>query len=353
MKISSNTIIINIDSTSLSKEECKLLENEIIGGVILFDHNYEHVEQAKSLINSIKSINNDIFIAVDHEGGRVQRFKEDFTLLPSFESIGNIYSDDQDLADEIAYYCGYISGFELKRVGIDINFSPVVDLSSESNVLSSRTLSRNPEVILRLASRYIMGHIDNGIMPVLKHFPGHGAVLSDTHTTVSKCNSEYDELSTHVEPFRGLYKKFKIPIMTSHIAYGKISQEPVTMSSKWLSELSKTIFDQKPIFISDDLEMSAISESYKNESKVDILNKAFNAGCNLAIITTMQSKEIIKNKESHYYFQKQYVDQRNNIDKTIAEDINLLCFEDKTYYEDNSRNYHNALEGLKLQIEKK
>ena len=122
MKISSNSIIINVDSTILSKEECKLLENEIIGGVILFDHNYENVEQTISLIDSIKSINNNILIAVDHEGGRVQRFREEFTLLPSFESIGNVYLDDQDLADEIAYYCGYISGFELKRVGIDINF---------------------------------------------------------------------------------------------------------------------------------------------------------------------------------------------------------------------------------------
>ena len=141
--------------------------------------------------------------------------------------------------------------------------------------------------------------------------------------------------------------------MTSHITYGKISPEPVTVSSKWLSELSKTIFDQKPIFISDDLEMCAISKNFENESKINILNKTFNAGCNLAIITTMQSKEIINSKESYYYFQKQYIDQSNNIDKTIAEDINLLCFEDKTYYKDNSRNYHNALEGLKLQIEKK
>ena len=120
------------------------MENEIIGGVILFDHNYENVEQTISLIDSIKSINNNILIAVDHEGGRVQRFREEFTLLPSFESIGSIYLDDQHLADEIAYYCGYISGFELKRAGIDINFSPVVDLSSESNVLNSRTFSGDP-----------------------------------------------------------------------------------------------------------------------------------------------------------------------------------------------------------------
>ena len=141
--------------------------------------------------------------------------------------------------------------------------------------------------------------------------------------------------------------------MTSHITYRKISPEPVTVSSKWLSELSKTIFDQKPIFISDDLEMSAISKTFDNESKIDILNKTFNAGCNLAIITTMQNKQIIKCKESYYYFQKEYIDQSNNIDKTIAEDINLLCFKDKSFYEDNSKNYHKALEGLKNQIEKK
>ena len=125
------------------------------------------------------------------------------------------------------------------------------------------------------------------------------------------------------------------------------------MSSKWLSELSKTIFDQKPIFISDDLEMSAISNNFANESKVDILNKTFNAGCNLAIITTMQNREIINSKESHYYFQKEYIDQSNNIDKTIAEDINLLCFKDKSFCENNRNNYHNALEGLKSQIENK
>ena len=99
--------------------------------------------------------------------------------------------------------------------------------------------------------------------------------------------------------------------------------------------------------------MSAISKNFENESKVDILNKTFNAGCNLAIITTMQNKEIINSKESYYYFQKQYIDQSNNIDKTIAEDINLLCFKDKSYYEENSNNYHNALESLKNQIEKK
>ena len=98
--------------------------------------------------------------------------------------------------------------------------------------------------------------------------------------------------------------------------------------------------------------MSAISKNFENESKVVILNKTFNAGCNLAIITTMQNKEIINSKESYYYFQKEYIDQSNNIDKTIAEDINLLCFKDKSFYEDNINNYNNALEALKSQIKK-
>ena len=254
----------------------------------------------------------------------------------------------------MAYKFGWLSAYELTEIGIDVNNHPVLDIDyKNSDVMKNRCFADNLEAINKLTESYIKGSSNFGISLICKHFPGHGAVLSDTHTTISECNFDYDELSPHVEPFKELYNKFKIPIMTSHITYRKISPEPVTVSSKWLSELSKTIFDQKPIFISDDLEMSAISRNFENESKVDILNKTFNAGCNLAIITTMQNKEIINSKESYYYFQKEYIDQSNNIDKTIAEDINLLCFKDKSFYEDNSKNYHNALEGLKSQIEKK
>ena len=353
MKLQSNKIIVNIDSTTLSSDERRLLEYDIIGGVILFTHNYDNSNQINLLINSIKSIREEILIAVDHEGGRVQRFKKDFTILPSFEDIGRLYLKDPELADEIAYSSGYVSGFELKKVGIDINFSPVVDLTSDSGVLNNRTLSNNPDIVTRLALEYIRGHIDNGVMPTLKHFPGHGSVLSDTHTTVSKCDYMYNDLIAHIEPFKQIYKMYQIPIMTSHIIYNKISDDPVTTSSTWLLGHSKKIYGQKPIFISDDLEMSAISEKYNNNSKIEILNKVFSAGCNFAIITTMQSKGIIESNSSYQYYKSQYLDKLEDIEIRSTDNIDLLCSKHIIYNKGDNKIYQRSLECIDNLFEEK
>ena len=131
----SGPLIINLDSTSISVEEKDLLLSKPIGGVILFSHNYDNKNQIRSLISSIKEIRDNIIICIDHEGGRIQRFKNEFTSLPSFQVIGNLYSIDKTKAEDLAYYSGYIAGYELKDIGIDINFSPVVDLTSKSSVL--------------------------------------------------------------------------------------------------------------------------------------------------------------------------------------------------------------------------
>ena len=353
MKIPTNKIIINIDSTTLNSNECSLLEHDIVGGVILFSHNYDNYDQINTLIDSIKSIREGILIAVDHEGGRVQRFKKNFTALPSFEDIGRLYSKDPRLAEEVAYSSGYVSGFELKKIGIDINFSPVVDLSSDSGVLSNRTLSENPDIVTRLASEYIRGHVDNGIMPTLKHYPGHGSILSDTHITVSECENDYDDLIKHIEPFKEIYKKHQIPIMTSHIIFNKISDEPVSTSSTWLLDYSQKIYDHKPFFISDDLEMSAISEKYNNNTKIEILNKAFSAGCNLAIITTMQTKGIIENNSSYQFYKSHYLDKLEDIEIPITDNIDLPYSKDITYNKGDNKIYQHSLECLDNQLEKK
>ena len=183
--------------------------------------------------------------------------------MPTFSAIGDLYLDDTDLADQIAYSSGYVAGYELKEIGIDVNFSPVVDLSSDSLVLNSRTFSNNSQIVLRLATSYINGLIDNGIVPTLKHFPGHGAVISDTHTDISECNLSLDRLENHISVFKDIHDAYKIPIMTSHISYNRVSSDPVTTSIEWLKQTSKIIFNNKPFFISDDLEMSAITKKYK------------------------------------------------------------------------------------------
>ena len=188
MKDNQGYLIINLDGDRLLDEEVEILNSKFIGGVLLFEHNFINNDQIKSLIDSIKSINSNLLIAIDHEGGRVQRFKEGFTSLPSFSSIGNLYKTDHNLADEIAYNSGYIAGYELKAIGVDLNFSPVVDLSSNSDVLNSRTFSESSINVVRLSLLYIQGLIDNGIIPTLKHYPGHGSVSGDTHTDLMNCD---------------------------------------------------------------------------------------------------------------------------------------------------------------------
>ena len=343
-------LIINLDSLILSKNESEILSDQAIGGVILFNHNYSNTSQVKSLISSIKDIRDNIIIAIDHEGGRVQRFKDGFTLLPSFSEISQLYNQDNAVAQEVAYSSGYVAGYELKTIGVDINFSPVVDLTSKSIVMSERTLSTSPEVVISLASSYIRGLIDNGILPTLKHFPGHGAVTSDTHTDISKCNLKLHELSSHISTFKDLHEKYKLPIMTSHIVFNQISNNPVTTSSKWLCDLSEKIYEHKPFYISDDLEMAAITQTFNSKSRMDILNKALQSGCNMTIVTTMQNQDIIKKKSSYNFYSSEYLEKSSEIIKLFNQAPDLPCLEDINYNIGNNEIYQKSIKCIKKRL---
>ncbi len=342
----SGPIIINLDSISISTEEKDLLSSNLIGGVILFSHNYVDKNQIKSLISSIKEIRENIIICIDHEGGRIQRFKKEFTSLPSFQAIGNLYSIDTIKAEDLAYYSGYIAGYELKDVGIDINFSPVIDLTTKSAVLNSRTFSDNPNIVVELACKYIQGYVDNGIIPTLKHFPGHGVITTDTHTDISYCDVRYEQLDSHICSFLNIHNEINIPIMTSHIIYPKVSEQPVTSSSKWLQEISNNIFSQKPFFISDDLEMKGISDHFKNESRLNIFKKVLSSGCDMSIITTMQNQKLIEEKKSYHFYQKEFIEPLGKSGNYEISDINIPCSDDISYNIGDFDVYKNAIKYL-------
>tara|TARA_Y100000768_G_scaffold384878_1_gene369803 strand:+ start:5061 stop:6113 length:1053 start_codon:yes stop_codon:yes gene_type:complete len=338
-------LIINLDSTDISSHEISLLNNKLIGGVILFEHNFLNKEQIKKLIDDIKSVNRNILISVDHEGGRIQRFKNEFTKLPSFESIGRIYLKNNKLGEELAYSCGYVAGYELKSIGVDINFSPVVDLSSSSKVLNERTFSSISQTVYKLASKYIIGLMHNGIIPVLKHYPGHGLIVSDTHKEICSSELPLNKIEQHMSVFSDIIDNFNIPIMTSHIHFTNIDSNPVTTSSKWLKEISKNKFKNKIFFISDDLEMSGISKYYNNNSKVEIVKQALDSGCSMVIVTTMQDKIVINKKSSHQFYLTEYL---NNMkaDHFKENYINLPCFENIIYNKGTKSLYHNALSNI-------
>ena len=304
-------LIINLDGTSLSKNEKNLIKEKLIGGIILFSHNFVSRNQLKELILDIKGVKDNILVSIDHEGGRVQRLLDGFTHLPSLESISNI--DDINEKLSASYDAGFIGASELSEMNIDINYSPVVDINhnKENNLLKDRTFGDNPDMIIRLAESYIKGSLDGGILPVLKHFPGHGRVNTDSHLEdcISKINLD-TLFETDILPFQELHTRFieyNLPIMTNHIIYPEVDKFITTYSQQWLKNISGTTFDKVPIFISDDLEMySATTINNKVISCEERVLLALNAGCRMIIATTMQDPQIIQNNQSYKYYNENY-----------------------------------------------
>ena len=305
-------LIINLDGTKLSENEKNLIKDKLIGGIILFSHNYVSRTQLKELILDIKNVKDNILVSIDHEGGRVQRLLDGFTHLPSLESISKI--DDFNDKLSASYNAGFVGASELSAMNIDINYSPVIDINhnKKNNLLKDRTFGDDPDMIIRLAESYIKGSLDGGILPVLKHFPGHGRVNTDSH--IENCVSKIDlnTLSrTDILPFQELHNRFSeynLPIMTNHIIYPDIDEYITTYSRKWLTNLSASIFNKSPLFISDDVEMfSAISMNNSIISCDDRLLLALKAGCRLVIATTMQNSKIIDDKCSYKYFKEKYL----------------------------------------------
>ena len=304
-------LIINLDGTNLSSNERSIIKHELVGGIILFSHNYTSKAQLKSLISDVKSIKDNLLISIDHEGGRIQRLLDEFTHLPSFESISNLGNIDAKIS--ASYEAGMLGAKELSEINIDINYSPVVDINHHTinNLLMDRTFGKSSDEIILLADSYIKGCLDGGILPVLKHFPGHGRVNTDSHLEdcISKINLD-TLFETDILPFQELHTRFieyNLPIMTNHIIYPEVDKFITTYSQQWLKNISGTTFDKVPIFISDDLEMySATTINNKVISCEERVLLALNAGCRMIIATTMQDSQIIQNNQSYKYYNENY-----------------------------------------------
>ena len=323
--------IINLDDTKLSNNEKNLIKHDLIGGIILFSHNFVSKTQLQSLVSDIKAVKENLLITIDHEGGRVQRILDGFTHLPSFESISQLKSIDEKIS--ASYNAGMIGATELSEVNIDINYSPVIDINHHKNnkLLKDRTFGNQTDEIILLADSFIKGCLDGGILPVLKHFPGHGRVITDSH--IQNCMSDVDLnmlISTDILPFQELHKRFikyNLPIMTNHVIYKEVDKFITSYSKVWLQKLSNSIFSSPPFYISDDIEMySATSVHNKNISCEERVLLCLNAGCRMIIATTMQNTKIIDNNESYKYFKENY------LTKNIIE-----------YYEKNHDNMNNII----------
>ena len=276
-------LMIDLLGKELLSEERDLLKHPLVGGVILFTRNFESREQIDRLIQEVRSVRNPpLLIAADYEGGRVQRFRKDFTVLPSMRVLGRIYEKSQAEGLKLAHQVGWLIGAELGAVGIDLSFGPVVDLDyGASTVIGDRSFHRAPQIVARLATSVMLGMREAGMSAVAKHFPGHGAVVADSHIAMPIDHRPYDELSEDISPYIDLMKSGLPGVMAAHVVFDQVDSLPASFSRQWLVDELRTKLHFNGCVFSDDLSMEGASVIGEMPVRA---KRALEAGCDMVLI---------------------------------------------------------------------
>ncbi|MDX2163974.1 MAG: beta-N-acetylhexosaminidase [Gammaproteobacteria bacterium] len=293
-------LMIDIEGKSLTEEDKQLLKNPKVGGIILFTRNYESPEQLIHLTNEIHDLRTPpLMIAVDHEGGRVQRFREGFTLLPPMRELGELYDKNPTEALEKTENIGFTMGSELRAVGINCSFAPILDIDAGiSQVIGNRSFHHDPDVIIKLAGALITGMKKAGLITVGKHFPGHGHVEADSHVAIPVDHRTYEEIQQKdILPFQSLIKMGLDGIMPAHVIYDQIDKNPAGFSALWLQDILRQQLGFKGIIFSDDLSMEGASPMGGMIQRVE---KAKHAGCDMILICNNRpaAKEVINHEHT-------------------------------------------------------
>ena len=297
-------LMIDIDGYSLSNEDKNILSSKHVGGLILFSRNFDSYNQLYNLIKEVHSIKENIIIAVDQEGGRVQRFKKEFTKIPSMQeaSILAKENNDQEFLKDLAW----LVSSELISIGIDINFAPVLDINRGiSSIIGDRSFSDNAFEVINNASDYIDGMHEAGMKSTGKHFPGHGNVTADSHFELPKDERELHEMmSEEMKPYIVLKDKLDV-IMCAHILFSKVDNKIPSFSDTWINKVLRNKLNYKGLIFSDDLSMLGSG----NQSLTNKVKMSLDAGCDMVIICNNRSgaKKVIE------YLDQTKVDQASGI----------------------------------------
>lgn len=292
-------LMTDVEGLTLTVQEKIFLQHPSVGAVILFSRNFESREQIASLIKDIKSLRDPaLLIAVDQEGGRVQRFKDGFHLLPPLLTIGDRYDEDSEAGLKLAYELGKRMAEELIEVGVDFSFAPVLDCADErSEVIGDRAFHTEPVVITALANRYIEGMHDAGMKATGKHFPGHGGVHGDSHLVQPVDRRSMQTLyRSDMRPYRKLGARLDA-VMTAHVQFPKVDDDLPTFSWIWLRKVLRQELGFRGLIFSDDLTMKGAHSAGKIEQRA---TKALEAGCDMVLVcnSPKDSQKVAKHLES-------------------------------------------------------
>lgn len=276
--------MVDIKGWELTAEERERLAHPKVGGVILFSRNFDSPIQMERLVKELHGIRRPrLIVAVDQEGGRVQRFKKGLTSLPPMRRLGEIYDENPSRARRLADLCGWLLATELRAMDVDVSFAPVLDLDhGVSQVIGDRAFHSDPETIALLAHHFANGMKSAGMGCVGKHFPGHGGVEEDSHHELPKDMRTLEELEAQdLIPFKKMIY-YDIPgIMTSHVLFPKIDTKPVTFSSVWLQDILRKKLGFQGVIFSDDLTMEAAQGGGSMAQRADM---ALAAGCDMVLV---------------------------------------------------------------------
>lgn len=276
-------LMIDLAGLELSAADKEVLRHEMVGGVVLFARNYRDPAQLRALVKSIHALRAPpLLIAVDQEGGRVQRFGAGFTALPPARSLGRRWELDHRDALDLARSAGWLMASEVRAVGVDFSFAPCVDLDyGVSEVIGDRALHADAEVVCALAVAYVIGMRDAGMAAVAKHFPGHGAVVADSHISVPVDRRNLSDLEADLRPYRLLIDNQLPALMAAHVVFPQVDSQPASLSRRWITGVLRNDMHFHGCVFTDDLSMAGAAHFGTTSQRTE---QALAAGCDMVLI---------------------------------------------------------------------
>lgn len=276
-------LVIGIAGTELNAQERDWLQHDACAGVILFTRNFASKAQVAELSAAIReAAPRPQLICVDQEGGRVQRFREGYSALPSLEHFGRLYERDQVAALELAQEHAWLMASEVRASGVDLSFAPVVDLGRGNRAIGDRAFSATPQVVAEFTRAYVRGMHAAGMAATLKHFPGHGSVLEDTHFDDAVDSRSLDEIrALDLVPFVAGIEAKAEAVMMAHVAYPQVAPEPAGYSKRWIQDILRTEMGFGGVVFSDDIGMAAAFSAGGIKARIDA---HLDAGCDVVLV---------------------------------------------------------------------
>ena len=277
-------VMLDVLGKTLTAEDEKRLRHPLVGGVILFSRNYESPAQLAALTASIHALRTPpLLIAVDHEGGRVQRFRDGFTRIPPMRELGKVWDEHPKRARHLAQQVGYVLASELRACGVDFSFTPVLDVDyGASCVIGDRAFHGEPQAIAELAHSLLLGLKQGGMPTVGKHFPGHGFVSADSHLEIPVDERSFTDIELcDLVPFRQMVDFGLTAVMPAHVIYPKVDPRPAGFSRVWLKDILRGELGFEGCIFSDDLSMEGATVA---GGIVQRAEAALNAGCDMVLV---------------------------------------------------------------------